>query len=267
MIRKGDMFIINTPKITRTRKNKKKITMTITDDSLTEMLNTYTKEHNTKFATAVQEILKTYFKHNRIIRGQIELKQEINLLIPLKPTLIHDFIEKEINILTTTEEIIDNITILNEVDKNKIIEDLNVNSEETLFKIVSYDIINNYLDTYDEERKSYYHQELNTHRGLKVVSVNDVGDEKELIVFVETISKYDKLVSAKIITREQALKYACECNNPDLVLSIDDEEKYYDVSGIANSYQREQELKSMLENAYMDIDLLNEELERLKRGK
>lgn len=261
---------------------EKKINQTVRlPESLINSLKVYCKVNNISINSVIEEFLIEKFKDKRIIRDKYELEEETIILVPTNIKLLHEYIEKEVNLIANFKDTVDGTNTINLFDKQATI----YNNNPEMFKIIQLKTTNNYLDSYDSTHECYFtekpvkslEEELDvflvdekyytSHLGLIVLQHHEVTtietpeipsknftyikedritthttDGTYVTVFLLVHEFDNKIIHVKLITPHQALKYAEEVDNIDIINYIEDNLSVAEISDIEKLVTDEAEL-------------------------
>lgn len=265
------------------------------ETSIVNQIEQFSKEHNTTKTEVIKDILINHYANKKITKSLFQLKEPVTLIIPKNPELITEYIEHEINILSTVHFNPDNETSINPLDPQ-----LELYNTKEGYHLEVITEANNLLDSYNDlwgyysytvdTEKQYYEmadlQEIGVidetefndlpfiyHRGLQYINVKN--EDTITAVLIDVLCVGNELVRAVIIDRDRALELARITNNHELISFIHQTDNYISISELV-SYDRTNqelrkeniELKQVIKGLHNDYDDLKFEhdsiLESLK---
>lgn len=277
---------------------EKKVNQTVRlPESLINSLKIYSKIHDISINSVIEGFLTAKFKDKKITRDVYETEEEVKIILPVTPSLIQMYIKEEVNVIANFDETEEGTINLNLFDKQAPVYKLNPSN----FKIMTLQTTNNYLDSYDKANECYfdsdfYYDVLNeleassnpyyenpifkSHLGLIVLKLQDVTDERNIIIYFLLVHEYDNIIrTVRVISPEAALKLAEEVENNDIIEYIRNDTDVIKFNDMALRIKTEKDLVNEIDrlteinNKYSDeidklkseLDKVNEEIEELRK--
>lgn len=242
------------------------------ETNITDQLKVYAKEHDTTMTEIIKDILTEYYQNKKINQSTFKLKEPVNLILPKSKTLLHEYIENEINIVSSIKQYDTQVSI-NPLDPQ-------VNLYETStggYELVNVTHGNNILDVFDPDNRcyhlelDYYDDDLFTysdHRGLLMVNVpsfiyNKPEDSLDTLL-IDILISDGKLIHASIITKERAMYLAKATDNMELLHFIHSIDEYNYISELIDYDNSNRELTKENHEMKQVITNLIDENENLK---
>lgn len=254
------------------------------ETSIVNQIENYSKEHNTTKTEVIKEILINHYANKKINKSTFQLKEPVTLIIPKSTELLTEYIEHEINILSTVQFKPDNETSINPLDPQLEL----YNTKEGFYLEVITEA-NNLLDSYND-LGGYYHYSIDTekqyyemvnfqetglidetefndlpfiyHRGLQYINVKN--EDKMTAVLIDVLCVGNELVRAVIIDKERALELARITNNHELISFIHQTDNYINISELVSYDMTNQELRKENMELNQVIKSIHEDYDNLK---
>ena len=177
------------------------------DKELETTLKVFADEKNFTVPQSMRFICERYFKDRWITRSFFKLEKPFTVAIPIVPFEIEKYINDEINCMIDLSEDIDS--------RLDVQTSLMTKDETDYYLAVTFNVGNNYLDTYDDELESYctgtYH-----HLGLYDVYLEHLKES----VFIRVVFQDKSPISAIIISKQEAIQNAINTKNEMLLKYI-----------------------------------------------
>jgi len=265
-----------------TKKDTTPINFRLETDVVNE-IKTYAEENNTTITEVLKDILIGYYNNKKITKGTFNLKEPVNLIIPKSRTLLNEYIQQNVNIISTINETVKG-TEINPLDPQLEL----YNNSSSGYELIKITRANNILDILDTENKCYHFnltgkyywngtetiiapeeaedKLLNSiHGGLLLVNIpTDQYKQKLETLIVYTLTIGTKLIKASIITVDTALDLAIETKNNDLMKYINKINEYAFISELVNYDNTNEELSKENEELSKVIVKLLDENEEYK---
>ena len=120
------------------------------ETSITDQLKVYANEHDTTMTEIIKDIIADYYQNKKINKSTFKLKEPVNLIIPKSRTLLHEYIENEVNIVSSIKQYGTQVNI------NPLDPQVNVYETSTGgYELVNVTQGNNILDVFDHENRCY----------------------------------------------------------------------------------------------------------------
>ena len=256
------------------------------DTDIVNELKLYAEETDTTITEVFKDILTEYYSNKKITKGTFNLKYPVNLIIPKSKTLLYEYIENSINVVSTVKETVKG-TDINPLDPHvKLYE-----SSTGGYELVHVTQANNILDVFDYDNKCYRFMledgflgdpvtpedvidnryTYSFHRGLLLVNVPELSSESEIeTLIIDTLVSDGKLMSAYIIDTDRAKEIARTTGNMDLIRFINSIQETNFISNLVtyDNSNREltkenHELKEVISKLIDDNETLKLEVETL----
>ena len=255
------------------------------DKNIVTQIELYATEHNTTKTEVIKDILTEYYRNKKIRQVSFNLNEPVNLIIPKNKKLINQYIEKEINIITSIKRV-NNNTIINPLDPHNTL----YNTKQ--YELIQVNQINNLLDEYNPEERCYYFQSLpkymdkfypalyqliledvldemgNTsvnyffHRGLLLATIIDEEDNVAGL-FIDVICMGNSILGAYIITPEEARELAVDTGNTELLNFINNIEENITLTDLISYNMTNEELETENTELKEDIAILSNRIDVL----
>lgn len=203
------------------------------DTDIVNELKLYAEETDTTITEVFKDILTEYYSNKKITKGTFNLKYPVNLIIPKSKTLLYEYIENSINVISTVTETVKG-TDINPLDPHVKLYEASTGG----YELVHVTQANNILDVFDYDNKCYRFMledgflgdpvtpddviedkyTYSFHRGLLLVNVPGLSSESEIeTLIIDTIVSDGELISAVIIDTDRAKELARTTGNMDLI--------------------------------------------------
>lgn len=214
-----------------------------TSKELDTSLRVYSETHNIPIAESIKNILEDYFKDKFVARTFFRLEKSFTVAVPMIPYEIEKYIEDEIDC---------RIDLSSDIDDRLATQRQIISNEETDYYLaVTFNVGNNYLDIYDDKLESYCFGTIRDHHlGLFDVYLEHIDES----IFIQVLYNGRNPISARLISKESALKLANNVDNEMLI-------KYIKGLNQANSII---EFKQSLANRETYIKTLEARIETLE---
>ena len=258
------------------------------EKSIVNQIEEYSKEHNTTKTEVIKDILINHYANKKINKGTFKLKEPVTLIIPHSKELLTEYIENEVNIITTVKG--NNNNEINALDPQQSLYNL-----KGTYSLETITEANNLLDSYDEFG-GYYSYNMDTeqqyyemfifhktelideddftdfpfvcHRGLMYCNIKN--EDVITAVLIDLICMGNELVRAVIIDKERALELARITNNYELISFIHQIDNYVTISELVRYDMTNQELikenlelKQVIKEIHNDYDNLKFEYDSI----
>lgn len=214
------------------------------ETSIADQIKIYANEHDTTMTEVIKDIITEYYFNKKITRGSFKIKEPVNLIIPKSMELVKEYVENEVNIVSSIKQYDDHTTI-NPLDPQNNL----YNNSNSGYEIITVTQANNILDVYNEEDNCYsfmseyefYEDPVITedledeiyknssHRGLLIVTIKDTLTETINSLLIDVLTFGNKLTHALIITPERAIELARITGNMELISFIKNIEDYSNI--------------------------------------
>lgn len=232
------------------------------ETSIVNQIEQYSNEHNTTKTEVIKDILIEYYANKKINKGTFQLKEPVTLIIPHSKELLTEYIENEVNIVTTVKETSNGEEIHALDPQNSLYKLEGTYLLETITEannlLDSFDDLGNYYSYKLDTEKQYYEMdnfyetglidetEFNDfpyiyHRGLMLTNIKN--EENITAVLIDILCVGNELISAIIIDKERALELARITNNYELISFIHQIDNYISISELVSYDMTNQELK------------------------
>ncbi len=214
------------------------------ETSIADQIKIYANEHDTTMTEVIKDIITEYYFNKKITRGSFKIKEPVNLIIPKSMELVKEYVENEVNIVSSIKKYDDHTTI-NPLDPQNNL----YNNSNSGYEIITVTQANNILDVYNEEDNCYsfmseyefYEDPVITedledevyknssHRGLLIVNIKDTLTETINSLLIDVLTFGNELTHALIITPERATALARITGNMELISFIKNIEDYSNI--------------------------------------
>ena len=214
------------------------------ETSIADQIKIYANEHDTTMTEVIKDIITEYYFNKKITRGSFKIKEPVNLIIPKSMELVKEYVENEVNIVSSIKQYDDHTTI-NPLDPQSNL----YNNSNSGYEIITVTQANNILDVYNEEDNCYsfmseyefYEDPVITedledevyknssHRGLLIVNIKDTLTETINSLLIDVLTFGNELTHALIITPERATALARITGNLELISFIKNIEDYSNI--------------------------------------
>ncbi len=256
------------------------------DTNIVNELKLYAEETDTTITEVFKDILIEYYNNKKITKGTFNLKKPVNLIIPKSRSLLSEYIENNINVVSTVKETVKG-TDINPLDPHISLYETSTGG----YELVRVTRANNILDVFDNENKCYRFMleddflgnpvnpedviedkyTYSFHRGLLLVDVPGLTSENESeTLIIDTLVSDSELISAYIISVDRAIELARNTHNTDLISFIRGISEHTFISNLV-SYDNSNreltkenyELKEVISKLIDDNETLKLEVETL----
>lgn len=254
------------------------------ETSITDQLKVYAKEHDTTMTEIIKDIITEYYQNKKINKSTFKLKEPVNLIIPKSKTLLHEYIENEVNIVSSIKQYGTQVNI-NPLDPH-------INTYETStggYELIHITQANNILDVFDQDNKCYrfrlddgffgdpvndtetFDKDQYTysfHRGLLMVNIPsfmyDKPEDSLETLLIDILVSDGYLIKASIITKGRAIELARKTGNMELIGFIRSIDEYTYISELVKYDNTNRELTKENHEIKQTITALIDENETLK---
>ena len=249
------------------------------ETSIADQIKIYANEHDTTMTEVIKDIITEYYFNKKITRGSFKIKEPVNLIIPKSMELVKEYVENEVNIVSSIKQYDDHTTI-NPLDPQNNL----YNNSSSGYEIITVTQANNILDVYNEEDNCYsfmseyvfYEDPVITedledevyknssHRGLLIVTIKDTLTETINSLLIDVLTFGNELTRALIITPERAIELARITGNMELISFIDKIEDYSNIWELVSYDNTNKELTNENHEIKQIMSNLIDENESLK---
>lgn len=223
------------------------------EDDLETMLRVYADEKGLTVPSSIRHICENYFRDRWISRSFFKLDKPFTVAIPLTPSELDKYVKDGINCL---------ITLSSDINARLEMQTQIISKDETDYYIaVTFNVGNNYLDIYDEETESYCFGTIKDHHlGLYDIYIEPFKKS----VFIRVLFQDNSPISARLISKQEAIKNAIDTDNKMLEQYIKNIQQAIEVRDY-NEIIREQE--QYINTLKARIDLLEDELSEINKDR
>ena len=258
------------------------------ETSIANQIEQYANEHDTTKTEVIKEVLIEHYSNKMITKGTFKLKEPVTLIIPRSKELLTQYMEHEINLVSTVNNYTGGKNTINPLDPQVAL----FNTKEG-FTLETLTEANNILDMYNPEEK-YYHftigleykkemaeeigyfidngflneSELDNfpyiyHRGLMYVNLKQDNNFYEALL-IDVLCIGNELVRAVIVDTLRAIELARITNNRELISFLHDTDTYINISDMVQYDQSNKELHEENRNLKEEIKQLKYDYDNLK---
>lgn len=206
------------------------------DTNIVSELKLYAEENDTTITEVFKDILTEYYSNKKITKGTFNLRKPVNLIIPKSKTLLYEYIENTINVVSTVKETVKG-TDINPLDPHLTLYETSTGG----YELIRVTQANNILDVFDNDNKCYRAKvedgflgnpvtseeeienmyDYSIHRGLLLVNVPAFTSENEIeTLIISTLVSDNELIGAYIINPDKAIELARITGNMELISFI-----------------------------------------------
>lgn len=226
------------------------------ESDLETKLRIYAEEKGLTVPSSIRHICENYFHERWIARSFFKLEKPFTVAIPITPYELEKYVKDGINCM---------IDLTSDINSRLDVQSQLISKDETDYYLaVTFNVGNNYLDIYDKEKESYCFGTIQDHHlGLYDIHLEHLKES----IFIRVLFQDKSPISARIISKDEAIQNAINTNNKMLEQYIKNIQQAIDVKDYNESIRdREQYIKTLearilsLENELSEIKEENKDI-------